>query len=315
MTASQSPDKPQVFRSPTAVVVWVVWLLFAVGNWIDLAVQGRDHASAVAAAILLLATGAAYVTAQRPRIIAGKAALTVRNPLRDHRIGWTGVAEVDLADLLRVHCRWAGLADAAPSQPGGKEHHKVISAWAVYYPRRRQFAAEAKARRAVRSPGPRRSSLDLPSGARGLPSGARGLPYGAAVSGPETSTAGAEAEKVVRVLSERATAAKAEAVWAGGTAQAAGSEAAEKTRAAGTVAETGTAGTAAETGAAGTVAETWTAAGTGPEAASGTAAGGTTALDAAGWPDWSEPLKSTWSGRAIAALVIPAVILLVVWLL
>ena len=239
----QSPDEPQVFRSPTAVVVWVVWLLFAVGNWIDLAVQGRDHASAVAAAILLLATGAAYVTAQRPRIIADKTALTVRNPLRDHRIGWTGVAEVDLADLLRVHCRWAGPADAAPGQPGGKEHHKVISAWAVYYARRRQLAAEARARRAVRSPGPRRSSLDLPSGARGLP-------YGAAVSGPETSTAGAEAEKIVRVLSERATAAKAEAVWASGTAQAAGSEAAGKSGAAGTVAQTGTAaGTdAAETG-------------------------------------------------------------------
>ena len=33
------------------------------------------------------------------------------------------------------------------------------------------------------------------------------------------------------------------------------------------------------------------------------------------WPAGSEPLKSTWSGRAIAALVIPALILLVVWLL
>ena len=56
-------EKPQIFRSPTAVVVWVVWLLFAVGNWIDLAVQGRDHLSVVAAAVLLLATGVAYVTA------------------------------------------------------------------------------------------------------------------------------------------------------------------------------------------------------------------------------------------------------------
>ena len=62
-----------MFRSPTAVVVWIVWLLFAVANWIDLAVQGRDQVSAVAAAILLLATGAAYVTAQRPRIIADDA--------------------------------------------------------------------------------------------------------------------------------------------------------------------------------------------------------------------------------------------------
>ena len=78
-------EKPQIFRSPTAVVVWVVWLLFAVGNWVDLAVQGRDHLSVVAAAVLLLATGAAYVTAQRPRIIADEAGVTVRNPLRDHR--------------------------------------------------------------------------------------------------------------------------------------------------------------------------------------------------------------------------------------
>ena len=104
-----------MFRSPTAVVVWVVWLLFAVGNWIDLAVQGRDHVSAVAAAILLLATGVAYVTAQRPRIIADDAGVTVRNPLRDHRIGWAGVAKVDLVDLLRVHC--AGRARRARPAP------------------------------------------------------------------------------------------------------------------------------------------------------------------------------------------------------
>ena len=246
MAANQSPDKPQVFRSPTAVIVWIVWLLFAVGNGVDLAVQGRDHTSAVAAAILLLATGAAYVTAQRPRLIAGKTGVTIRNPLRDHRIGWAGVAKVELADLLRVHCRWTGPADA-PGQSGGGEHHKVISAWAVHYSRRRQLVAEARARRAARSPGRRRSSLDLPSG----------LPYGGAASGPGGSTPEAEAEKVVRVLSERATAAKAEAVWASGT----------------------------------------------------------TALDAAGWPGGSEPLTSTWSGRAIAALVIPALILLVVWLL
>jgi hypothetical protein len=249
MTANASPDKPQVFRSPTAVVVWVVWLLFAVGNWIDLAVQGRDHASAIAAAILLLATGAAYVTAQRPRIIADKAGVTIRNPLRDHRIGWTGVARVDLADLLRVHCAWGG-------PPGGQEHRKVISAWAVHYSRRRRLAAEARTRRAARSPGLRRSSP-------GLSSGGRGLSYGAAVSAPGASTPEAEAEKVVRLLSERATAAQAETVWANGTA----------------------------------------------EAASGEAAGGPAGADGA------EPLKSTWSGRAIAALVIPALILLVVWLL
>ncbi len=203
--------QPQTFRSPTALVVWVVWLLFAVGNWIDLAVQGRDHASAVAAALLLLATGVAYVPAQRPRIIADDAGVTIRNPLREHRAVWAAVTKVDLADLLRVHC------------DGGK----TIAAWAVHYSRRRQFAAEARARRAARSG---RSSLGFPS---------RGPSYGAAPPAPADS-AEAEAEKVVRLLTERAAAARA---------------------------------------------------------------------DPAG------PLTSTWSGRAIAALVIPALIVLIVWLL
>ena len=203
-----------------------MWLLFAVANWIDLAVQGRDHTSAVAAALLLLVTGAAYVTAQRPRIIADEAGLTVRNPLRDHRIGWTGVARVDLAGLLRVHCEWG-------------QHSKVISAWAVPHSKRRQFAAEASARRQARYLSGRRSPL-------GFPSGGRGLAYGAPGPGPEASAAEAEAEKVARMLSEQAAAVQAAA---------------------------------------------------GTEAAS------------------TEPLASTWSGRAIAALVIPALILLVVWLL
>jgi Bacterial PH domain len=242
--------QPQTFRSPLAVVVWIGWLLFAVGNWVDLAVQGRDHLSVLAAAILLMVTGVAYVTAQRPRILADDAGVTVRNPLRDHRIGWAGVAQVDLVDLLRVHCAWRDTASAAPA---GQERTKVISAWAVHHSRRRQLAAEAKARRASRTPG-RRSPLGFPSG---------GLSHGAPGPGRDTSAAGAEAEMIVRMLSERATAAQAQAGWT---------------------------------------------AGTGPASP----ASGTTAVAA---PGGAEPLTSTWSGRAIAALVIPALILLIVCLL
>jgi hypothetical protein len=248
-------EKPQIFRSPTAVVVWVVWLLFAVGNWIDLAVQGRDNLSVVAAALLLLATGVAYVTAQRPRIIADDAGVTVRNPLRDHRIGWAGVAEIDLVDLLRVHCAWGGPPGAAPAD---REHHKVISAWAIHYSRRRQFAAEARARR-----GARRSALAVPVGF--------GRSYGSAAPAREPiSGAQADAERIVKLLQARATAARAEAVWA--------AQAAPGTTAAPTA----------------------------------QAAPGTTAVAAAGW---AEPLTSTWSRRALAALLIPALILLIVALI
>jgi Bacterial PH domain len=241
MTASQSSGgaqgNVQTFRSPTAMVIWVGWLLFAAASGIDLAVQGRDHTSVVAAALLLLATGIAYVTAQRPRIIAGDAGVTVKNPLRDHRIGWASVAKVDLADLLRVHC------DLGQGAAGGQPGRKVISSWAVHHSRRRQLAAEVRSRR---MPTSQRSSL---------------RPYGRAAGSAATE----EAEMIVRLLTERATAAQAETVWATGTAGAAQ----ETDRPAPTPAVTG----------------------------------------------WLEPLTSTWSRPAIATILIPALVLLIVCLL
>ena len=85
MSDKRDQDGRQVFRSVGAVVIWWIWLLFAVGNLIDLAVQGRDHLSLVAAFILLFVTGIVYITALRPRIVADDDGLTIANPVRDHR--------------------------------------------------------------------------------------------------------------------------------------------------------------------------------------------------------------------------------------
>ena len=248
----------QLFRSPTAVVVWWVWLLFAAANLVDLAVQGRDHLSLVAAAVLVMATGIAYVTAQRPRIIADSSGVTIVNPLRDHHIGWAGVTNVDLADLLRVHCR-------------GQGREKVVSSWAVHYSRRRKLIAENRARRTTA----RASSGRRPAfGTFGLESygtGRRNPGYGNPPGSEGTSAAEAEAERIVRVLNEYATAARAETVWAEGTVAIAG------------------------------------APDSGREVEP--------ALDGAVDPrvaGWLEPLTSTWSARALLALIVPALILLIV---
>src|SRR6516165_1542975 len=202
---ADAADAPQTFRSPTAVIVWWVWLLFAAANLIDLAVQGRDHVSLVAAAILVLATGVAYVTAQRPRILADSAGVTVVNPLRDHHIGWAGVTNVDLADLLRIHYQEQG-------------RDKTIYSWAVHYSRRRKLAAEVKARRTAGRSG-RRSSFGTFGlenfGSSSSGSGRRDAGYGSAPAGQAASTAEAEAERIARVLSEYATTARAETAWAG----------------------------------------------------------------------------------------------------
>jgi Bacterial PH domain len=262
---SDTAGGPLTFRSPTAVIVWWVWLLFAAANLVDLAVRGRDHVSLVAAAILVLATGVAYVTAQRPRIIADSAGVTVVNPLRDHHIGWAGVTNVDLADLLRIHYQEQG-------------RDKAIYSWAVHYSRRRKLAAEAKARRGAARSG-RRSSFGA-FGPRSFDGnyggGRRDFDYGNAPAGEAASAAEAEAERIARILSEYANTARAEAVWAGGTVAIAGAPA--------------------------SVAEI-------EPAQAPVAEDGVTDLRVAGW---LEPLTSTWNRRALLALLIPALILLVV---
>jgi hypothetical protein len=268
---------PQTFRSPTAVVVWWVWLLFAVANLIDLAVQGRDHLTLIAAGILLLVTGGAYVTAQRPRIIADKSSVTVVNPLRDHHVGWAHVSEVDLADLLRVHC---------DQGPGDQGRGTVIHAWSVQYSRRRKFSAEAKARRvAARAGRPSIGSFGMNRYGGGGIGGGRGVGYGAPGSASQApSSAEADAERIVRTLSEYANAARAEKVWADGTVEIAG----PAVTAAGPV----------------TAPSPATPAPTQAAAAANAAAG----LPVSGWLD---PLTSTWSRTAILALVVPALLLLI----
>ena len=270
---------PQTFRSPTAVVVWWVWLLFAAANLVDLAVQGRDHLSLVAVAILVLATGVAYVTAQRPRIVADSAGVTVVNPLRDHHIGWAGVTKVDLADLLRIHYQ-------------DQDRDKAIYSWAVHYSRRRKFAADAKARRtAVRASSGRRSSfgtfgLDSFGGSYG--SGRRDAGYGSAPASETASTAEAEAERIARVLNEYATTARAEAVWAGDTVAIAGAPASAREASAREASSSEIEPT---------------------EAPAAVAEDGVADPRVAGW---LEPLTSTWNRTALLALLIPALIMLVV---
>lgn len=136
-TSGAATAKPEVFRSPLAPVVWWVWLVFAAANLIDLALQGHDHFSAVVATILVLITGVAYVTAFRPRVLAGKD-LSIQNPLHDYKVPWASVTSVDLGDSLQVHCQW---------QEAGATRTKTLYGWAVHSPKRSRLRAEVRARR------------------------------------------------------------------------------------------------------------------------------------------------------------------------
>jgi hypothetical protein len=180
-----------VFRSPLAVLAWWLWVAFAVANWADLAVQGRDRFSLLVALGLLLITGVVYTVALRPRVIAGDEGLTIVNPLRDHRIGWAAVSAIEATGLVRVRCEW----------PAGK---RVIYAWAVHSSRRSEAATRMRATR--------RTSSYPPAGGPGLRAARRaaagladGASAGMATGGTERGGAGSfgmSADRVLRVLAQ-----------------------------------------------------------------------------------------------------------------
>ena len=221
LTAARKPRDAEVFRSPAALAVWWVWLLFAVANLIDLAVQGRDHLSVVAAGSLLVITGVVYVTALRPKIVADGDGLTIVNPFRDHRVGWAAVAGYDATDLLRVRCAWplaASTGDLAASTgdlassgasnragTGAGEGKRAIYSWAVHSSRRRAISNELRAQRQRA-----RGSVSARGGfgTRG-PFGGYGQPP-AENDVPPPKPLGLDADNVIATLTAHADKARAE---------------------------------------------------------------------------------------------------------
>jgi hypothetical protein len=126
----------EVFRSAGSIVLSWAWLIVAVIVLIDLAVQGRDHTALAAAAVIIAISAAVYACAWRPSIVADSTGVTVANPLRDHRVPWGVVQNVDVVNCVRVHTA------PAPGAASGR----ILYSWAVQ-------ASPNSARRAARRSG------------------------------------------------------------------------------------------------------------------------------------------------------------------
>jgi hypothetical protein len=143
----------EVFRLVPPLILWWVWVVFAVANIVDFAVQGVSARFAiVVSAILLTVTGLVYALALRPRVIAGPAGLIIVNPFRDHHVPWVAIQAVDTGDWVRVHYAPGGTT-VGPAAPPSSAAGKVISCWALY------VSARVKRRSYLPAPQPRSGLL------------------------------------------------------------------------------------------------------------------------------------------------------------
>jgi hypothetical protein len=207
----KDPDADrEVFRSPGSIVLSWAWLIVAVITLADLAVQGRDRAAVITALLIIAISSVVYGCAWRPRIVADSAGVTLANPLRDYRVPWGAVTNVDVVNSVRVHC--------APTP--GASTGKIIYSWAVQ-------SSPSSARRAARRTGlsgqrPRltRSARSLRNTPPGASSGYGQIPQPARDALDRTSaefTAARLAERAQQAtIQQDAAAARPLARWAWG---------------------------------------------------------------------------------------------------
>ncbi|MFB9834372.1 PH domain-containing protein [Actinoallomurus acaciae] len=93
----------RTFRSGGIRFCGWAWMVFAVLNLADLAWRGRDIASVVAAAVMLLGCGIAYAVALRPRIVADEEAVRFHNLLRDVRLPWEAIDRFEGGDAVYAY--------------------------------------------------------------------------------------------------------------------------------------------------------------------------------------------------------------------
>jgi len=125
----------RIFRSTAARVGGWSWMVFAAANLADVAVRGRDLASAVAAAVLLVGCGVAYVIGLRPRIVADEDGVRLHNPLRDVVVPWQAVQKITASDSIRI----------IYTGPDGEQREG--RSWVLQTSPRARFKAEQRAQR------------------------------------------------------------------------------------------------------------------------------------------------------------------------
>jgi len=127
----EGKDGRTVFRRAAPVVVWWIWVIFALFSLIDVIIPDHDYLSIELAVGALAVTGIAYAAALRPRVLAAADGVEVRNPVRDHRIRWGALNAIYLGDAVELSC-----ARAAPRKD------KTIYCWALYSGRRNRLKSQ-----------------------------------------------------------------------------------------------------------------------------------------------------------------------------
>ncbi len=147
----EGKDGKTVFRRIPPVVLWWVWVVFALFNLIQVIIPDHDYFSIEFAVGLLAVTGIVYATALRPKVFATPDGIEVQNPVRDHLIRWGALNGVFLGDAVELSC----------TRPAPRKD-QTIYCWALYSRRRSRLKSQQLGIRSWSRVSPRAATVSEP---------------------------------------------------------------------------------------------------------------------------------------------------------
>ncbi len=127
----EGSDGRTVFRRIPPIVLWWIWVAFALFNVIQVISLDHDYFSIEFAVGMLAVTGVVYAAALRPKVLATADGIEVQNPIRDHLIRWGALNGVFLGDAVELSC----------IRPAPRKD-QTIYCWALYSRRRSRMKSQ-----------------------------------------------------------------------------------------------------------------------------------------------------------------------------
>jgi hypothetical protein len=97
-----APTEAESYATTSTRIIGGIAIVIGLICLVDIAIEWRTRSGLIAAAVIVCAMILAYIVLVRPQVTLSPERLSVRNHVRDHKVPWSDVEGVDMADILRI---------------------------------------------------------------------------------------------------------------------------------------------------------------------------------------------------------------------
>ncbi len=97
-----APTEAESYATTSTRIIGGISIVIGLICLVDIAIEWRTRGGLIAAAVIVCVMILAYLILVRPQVTLSPERLSIRNHIRDHKVPWSDVEGVDMADILQI---------------------------------------------------------------------------------------------------------------------------------------------------------------------------------------------------------------------